>query len=103
MSEGSITAHASIGRLFEYSGYTSQMDAERSHLDSCPSCQGKVSWMRLMRDMGSAELDHEPPEEIIANVLKLVPTTRRQVAPRPTLASWVYDSFKEMRKAGERY
>jgi hypothetical protein len=103
--ESTNNSHIEIGSLFETARLKAALDtASQSHLRDCDLCRSRLSWMETAASLGAKELEYEPPQAILDNVLKFGrgPGLLKQLK-NFIVASMTFDSFTNLAPAGVRH
>src|SRR5450631_3187415 len=103
--ESTEVRHIAIGTLFESARLKAGLDTvSLSHLNGCDQCRGRLHWMETAASLGTQELEYEPPQDLLNNVLKLGrrPGLLKQLK-NMIVASLTFDTFSNLALAGVRH
>jgi hypothetical protein len=103
MSSGK-SSHIDIGILFESARMNAGLDeASKSHVASCELCSSRIDWMRTATQLGSNEVQYEPPQPSLDHVLRFGRSPQFLKKLRNFItASITFDSFNSMAPVGVR-
>ncbi len=99
-----MSSHIDIGTLFESARVKAEMDeASQSHAASCELCRSRIHWMRTAASLGTHELQYEPPQAALDQVLRFGRSPQFLKKLRNFItASLTFDSFSSLAPAGVR-
>src|SRR5262249_53580410 len=103
MSSGK-SSHIDIGILFESARLNAGLDeASQSHAATCDLCRSRIHWMRAAAELGTREVEYEPPKSVLDNVLRFGRSPQYLKKLRNFIvASLTFDSFNTLAPAGVR-
>jgi hypothetical protein len=103
MSSGK-SSHIDIGVLFESARANAGLDeASQAHAASCGLCRSRIDWMRTATHLGLHELEYEPPQAALDQVLRLGRNPQYLKKLRNFIVSSItFDSLKAPALAGVR-
>src|SRR3954470_106998 len=99
-----MSSHIDIGTLFESARVNAGLDeASQSHAANCELCRSRIQWMRTATNLGTHELQYEPPQAALDHVLRFGRSPQYLNKLRNFItASLTFDSFTNLARAGVR-